>query len=415
MTKRLNYRVTLVETLRSHDPDGYRASKALSRTGVGVQDGVLGVDKVLPLRDIPSPARVAGDFMAGSLLEQPHIDGCVVVQRTVHGVLGRYGLITRIQLRPDASVLTVGYVRSLHDRSVVEHVEGTTVSPAEATLSNVFSPEQMEIIRWVIGNGLVDPVAKPRVLYLYGSGGEGKTTTINTLISNLRGTVHTMSQDYIGGSKLIPPPEIKACMVSRFVTYGDVVIEKNKINKSNWKLLTGNDSVKVDSGSGQLSCTTLLASNHLWYGSGSYQKSWFMHRTIPLVMRVPARGCPPPATSFNSADITCFVNNCVFTRIKYREDPPIGVDTTLICIFGYRVGVATRGIELDPDASDFECLVGTWSISVAGGVAYDNLVTLVSSSSSKLVREYSGTRVIVGVKPKHCEYKGDKVYELVDD
>lgn len=292
---------------------------------------------------------------------------------------------------------------------------GAAISTAETTLLNVFSPQQMEIIKWVIGNGLVDPVAKPRVLYLYGSGGEGKTTTINTLVSNLRGTVHTMSQDFIGGTRPIPPAEIKACMVSRFVTYGDVVLENSKINKSNWKVLTGNDSVKVDSGSGQLSCTTLLASNNLWYGSRSLQKSWFVRRTIPLVMKVPARGCPPPTTSFGNADITCFVNNCVLARVRYGEDPPIGVDTMLICMFGYRVGVATRGIELDAEASDFECLIATWSISIAGGLPYDDLVALASASSGRLVREYSGTKVIIGIRPRYCEYKGDEIYELVED
>ena len=127
-------------------------------------------------------------------------------------------------------------------------------SRGELSLANVMSPQDLRLIKWVIGNALLDPVDRPRALYLYGAGGEGKSATINTLLAHLPGAVHPLSKDYVRSNHSMSTDDLTAAMSSRFISYGDVVLTKSKINTSFWKTITGGDTIKVVGGQGRVVC-----------------------------------------------------------------------------------------------------------------------------------------------------------------
>ncbi|KAL9543371.1 hypothetical protein MBANPS3_008150 [Mucor bainieri] len=98
----------------------------------------------------------------------------------------------------------------------------------------------------------------------HGRGGNGKTVAINTLISNLKGVVASLSKDYVGSSSSLSTTDMYNLLSSRFATYGDVALSNGKINQQFWKMLSGGDTIKLPSGEGRLNCTGVFAGNSLW-------------------------------------------------------------------------------------------------------------------------------------------------------
>jgi hypothetical protein len=270
------------------------------------------------------------------------------------------------------------------------------ISPAEVVLANVLDQEQLQVLRWIVGNGLVDPVNHPRILYLYGSGGDGKSATINTLIANLKGCISPLSKDYPAKDIETTPEDMDKLISSRFVTYGDVVLKDNQINSGFWRKMTGGDTTKVSSGQGKILTTGIFASNYIWYPGKTMLKRWFTRRTIALVMRSPPEGCSPPPNNYTDDDIYFFVMNCIKTRLSYH-DPPISIKIALVTIFGHKVAVATRGIVFSNLATDMGAIAATYSICCAALIDYDTIVDLVGSMSRSLVRECFGTKAINGI------------------
>ena len=270
-------------------------------------------------------------------------------------------------------------------------------SRGELSLANVMSPQDLRLIKWVIGNALLDPVDRPRALYLYGAGGEGKSATINTLLAHLPGAVHPLSKDYVGSSHSMITEDLTAAMSSRFISYGDVVLTKSKINTSFWKTIPGGDTIKVAGGQGRVVCTAMFASNHLWYPSSSLTR-WFSRRTIVIPLTAPPAESEPPPESFGDPEIHDFVMNCVYERMS-TPSIPLPISTVLLTVFGYRVSVATRGITMCEDSTFLGCVAGTWSISLAGQIHYSYLLDLVVAASPELVGTKFGVSYIKCIMP----------------
>ena len=134
-------------------------------------------------------------------------------------------------------------------------------SKLENMLSNTFTPQCMRLLRWVIGNSLVDPVSKSRAVYLYGRGGDGKCTAINAIMQNLPGTFHPLSKDYVGIKQTMSADDTVGAMTSRFISHSDVSLALYGPNAAFRKKITGDDTIKVPTGQGRLQCTGFFASN----------------------------------------------------------------------------------------------------------------------------------------------------------
>ena len=49
---------------------------------------------------------------------------------------------------------------------LTQHVRSFEQSAAETSLLNVMSKENLRLLKWIIGNGLIDPVDKPKAVYM---------------------------------------------------------------------------------------------------------------------------------------------------------------------------------------------------------------------------------------------------------
>lgn len=270
----------------------------------------------------------------------------------------------------------------------------------EGFLRNVFSEVDLRALMWNLGNALVDPVNDPRIIYLYGAGGEGKTTTIGIIYDVLRGAVGSFSRDYLGGQSQMTEEDKLAAMSNRLMVFGDAQIKDSKINEPFWKLVTGKDVITVQGTTGSMRTVCIFAGNNLWYGNSSKHHKWFVRRTFVYKLGSPSPNSQPPPESFSDVERMNFISRCLYLRLT-RKSPIVSLPSVFLTIFGYRVAVATRGIEFKADATELECLSGTQSVVIASMIKYEKLIELVRSVSSSLVGSISEeVSYIRGIRPR---------------
>lgn len=242
---------------------------------------------------------------------------------------------------------------------------------------------------------MLDPVEKPRILFMHGSGGDGKSATINTILSNLKGVCSSLSKDYVGSHTSMSVSDLDKVVMSRIVTYGDVTLKNGSINNQFWKLLTGGDVVNLPTGEGKLNCTGIFASNNLWMIPSWGTKTWFTRRSIVLSMKRVAKGLAPPPETYTEVECLRFVSNCIRSRIQF-DYPPLDLRTVFLTMFGYGISQSTRGVKEDPDCSPFESISATWAVSLSSMVAYDRLVEAIESMYAYLIGEFIDIKYIRG-------------------
>ncbi|CAI7765290.1 unnamed protein product [Closterium sp. NIES-53] len=214
----------------------------------------------------------------------------------------------------------------------------------------------LELVAPSLGNGLLDPIARPRILYLYGpKGGEGKSTALQVLASQLPGCYRPLSRNYPGTASNLPEDEKAGLMDYRFTSHGDVVLKDGRVNATFWKEVCGGDLVSVSGGVGVLDLTVL-----------------------------PALDLPRPEIAFSDRDVFEFTCACLGTRLKW-EQPPVIAECVLLTIFGKRAGIVTRAVRLaEPETFD-QALVASYSIAMSGHMTLTKLITLAESMSPSAV------------------------------
>ncbi|CAI7902015.1 unnamed protein product [Closterium sp. NIES-54] len=271
------------------------------------------------------------------------------------------------------------------------------MSKAEVILSKVLTPERLRLVMWTVGNGLLDPIARPRILYLYGpKGGEGKSTALQVLASQLPGCYRPLSKNYPGTASNLPEDEKAGLMDYRFTSHGDVVLKDGRVNATLWKEVCGGDLVSVSGGVGVLDLTVLLASNDIWFPHLSQRQTWMTRRTFVILLDRPALDLPRPEIAFSDRDVFEFTCACLGTRLKW-EQHPVTAECVLLTIFGKRAGIVTRAVRLaEPETFD-QALVASYSIAMSGHMALTELITLAESMSQSAVVTVRGLKALRGV------------------
>lgn len=307
---------------------------------------------------------------------------------TVHGVL---------PLQPSESdditdpieFITSGFCfMPLYLQIIPASLPNDTMSVAERILSVTIDRMSLDVFMWCIRNSLQDPVMTPRLLFLYGDGGEGKSVALSTITSNLPGIVGILTQDYIGRRiTRIEETDMGRMMSSRFVCYGDVCLnERKQINESFMTIMSGNDSVSTTTMTGKLQCAGLFAMNTLWNPYKSITKAWFARRVVCITVKAAPKGLKKSTKSFTDDEILCFVHQCL---LIYNRSSciPMTSKMALRSLFGDRTGSYCRGVFFDDNASYMMSLIATYSISNISGLGMHKLLLLIRQMCPTLLRE----------------------------
>ena len=265
-------------------------------------------------------------------------------------------------------------------------------------LLQIFNEHQLDLLKWVIGHGLVDPVPFPMCLLLHGRrGGEGKSRVIDVLQGLLAGSISPMSSDYLSGSSKVSSADLDLFMSYRFLYISDSEIKGGYVNSHFLKQYFGNDMVSSASGAVALRSVLIAASNNIWFPHKGQLKAWRVRRFTTIVMKDAYSGPKEQLEVKDNEHRFRFITKCIATRMS-TERPPYTFEDFAYNLFGSCVESATRGIQVDEYADPLDCLAATICLSYCAPMLHDDLISCALSMSEELVIECLDLPCLKGIR-----------------
>lgn len=234
----------------------------------------------------------------------------------------------------------------------------------------------MLTILWHVGNCLVDPVSRPKCLMLCGPGGSGKSFVLQQIFACLTGCCGVIPDGSLVGTSKSMPSEIAEVIAScRMALCYDVDLDKDPLNMSIFKNISGSDYIRVGYNSVKTNCSLTLATNGVVNidKQSSYLEDAIMRRTASVFMNVNALTIPPgiiPEDSESRLDFSCAA---VYIRMTY-EHMPISPYDLLLSMCQSKIDTAM--IYIEETSSE---------IDVFDGLEVINILAAILNISSKFV------------------------------
>lgn len=200
---------------------------------------------------------------------------------------------------------------------------------------------------WHIGNCLIDPVSRPKCLMAGGPGGSGKSFVLQQIFACLTGCCGVLPDGSLVGKSRSMPSEIAEVIAScRMAVCYDVDLEKDPLNMSIFKNISGSDYIRVGYNSVKTNCSLTLATNGVVDidKQPGYLDDAIMRRTASVFMNVNALTIPPsivPEDSESRLDFSCAA---MYIRMTY-EHMPISPYDLLLSMCQSKIDTAIEYIE----------------------------------------------------------------------
>ncbi|KAJ3083791.1 DNA-directed DNA polymerase delta [Rhizoclosmatium hyalinum] len=124
-------------------------------------------------------------------------------------------------------------------------------------IGNSLDDVSLRTLKWVVGNALLDPVQRPRLLYILGDGFSGVTVSL--------------SKDYLGDKSLsMTKEDVKLALTHRIITCSELILkDKGEFNTKFIRTINGGDNIQIGNLSGD---------REIW-------QVWYTRRVIALVTK----------------------------------------------------------------------------------------------------------------------------------
>lgn len=292
------------------------------------------------------------------------------------------------------------------------HVEipHTYVFPGRVTVIDFLRPlfpdiRTMLTYMWIIGNCIVEPIARPRCLMLCGTGGTGKSTSLRMANAALSGACGLLPDNVLTSNLKTDAEKVATTVVkSRLATCYELDLVNKRVNMSILKSITGSDFVRVYEYQARAICSLMIATNGIpnMTLDPEFAEDALSRRVVCIYMDVDTSMAPPdpdPAAAEDKSDFLCA---CVHTRLRFK-DLPISPLNFLLTITGsaYHTAIELIGEVDDSEVSD---LGGREVLATISGLLCSTIektearCRLVSMSA---VRKTTFGYVIRGLKLKH--------------
>lgn len=179
---------------------------------------------------------------------------------------------------------------------------------------------------WFVGNAILDPVDRPRMLMLSGPGGSGKSKVIEMVVNSLHGCCSHVPDDFLTSSKQRVEDEyVRILSSSRVVQNAEVDLETSKLNAHLVKVLTGGDTMSVDGINTKVVSSLIIGTNGVpSYDEPIYSSDAVLRRMVVMPMTVNALDLEPTQTPHGALAWTEFLCTCIYTRLKMSSFPMSG-------------------------------------------------------------------------------------------
>lgn len=179
-------------------------------------------------------------------------------------------------------------------------------------------------VMWMVGNALVDPVARPRTLMLAGSGGTGKSRVLTSIQDSCTGASSAVPVGAMTSTSKDAVQKIMSMAVSsRLLLAYDVNQESSSINLDVIKNLTGGDIISIDGINVKSHCSLLMGTNGLPNATeeGLFATDAIMRRLVIVPMLVNAFEIEAEHAPTDSNSRLDFVCECIRLRLCYPVVP----------------------------------------------------------------------------------------------
>lgn len=190
-------------------------------------------------------------------------------------------------------------------------------------------------VLWIIGNCLIDPPTKPKCLMLSGPGGSGKSTMLQQVNNCLLGCSGILPDGCLTSDAKSMPPEVSSVVAGcRIGLCYDVDFDRDPLNMSIYKNISGSDYVRVGHASVKSNCSLMLATNGVVNieAQREYLNDSIMRRTVSVLMNTSAMKIKDSIIPEDLESRLDFACACIYIRMQYDEMPIVPYDVLLtIC------------------------------------------------------------------------------------
>ncbi|KAF7889370.1 uncharacterized protein EAF01_010863 [Botrytis porri] len=273
----------------------------------------------------------------------------------------------------------------------------------ETFLYPLFDTDQdMDTLRWHVGNSIVDPGGTPRALILFGPGGTGKTTVLNTVMECMQGCCGILPPGTFTSYSSALSPEVKSELVGRrMVTCADVDLDTRPIDVNALKSIVGADYIADGMNRFKLSCSLMMASNGLSDPGVSSEtlSDAVLRRVVVINLRSTASILTKVAPSERQEDKLDFICSSIYTRLSHTY-VPISPRSMLLTICQLQwLAVRDHVEECDePTIADYQDVLSI--VHAYTNLSTDQIMHKAMLISRSGVVEVLGFKYLKGLRPR---------------
>jgi hypothetical protein len=313
-------------------------------------------------------------------------------------------------LPEEKSLLSTLCYMPLSIRGWPKRWQKTSNYPMYRYLSPLFvDPVEMKTLEWAIGHALVDPHNYSKAVILYGEGGRGKSTTVNTIAMALTGCCGTIPDSaLINLSAGLPEKVAQIVASNRVVTAGDVGGQGRNTNLTVIKALTGHDYMSLGPMRVKTACTLLYATNTL--DDPRENTEWctdaIMRRVVVIFMSAVVAEELLLNTPKDNVSKVDFCLRCVHTRLTNPYMPASSM-SILMTLMGSRFNSVARYIVpvQGDQADDDEVILANNIVAAALNITTEDVGRLARRITPYGVVQIDDIYYIKNIEPS-CHYKG---------
>lgn len=257
---------------------------------------------------------------------------------------------------------------------------------------------------WHVGNCIVDPVANPKSLMLYGPGGSGKSTVLRIIANVLGSCCGLLPDGCLTSNNNGMPVSVSSVIASnRMAVCYDVALDKFPLNMAVFKNISGSDYVRVGELYVKTNCSLTIGTNGYpdIDKQPEYNEDAIMRRVVAIVMDVSALDIPEVKEPSGADDRLDFACAAIYMRMTYEYMPvsPIRVLATLTSSY------YVRALELIEETSDPLSLDEAHEVLSIIGIIIGAAPTAVAYKARLISRtcvyDFHGKLLIRGLRPRH--------------
>jgi len=194
--------------------------------------------------------------------------------------------------------------------------------------------EHAYLLKWILGNALIDPCTNGYVILMVGKSNSGKTSLISLITDVFSGTVGSLDGGYLSGNQQLKKSDIMAANNNRIIVGKDFEFGSTGINVGNIKDLTSGDPFSCDELIYSIRTTTFNSCNEVpvpMPASISVRPE-IAKRFITISNKTLPTNEQINIPYFTPEDKCMFIGECLLARTTY-DRPPVSLKVFILSMY----------------------------------------------------------------------------------